>query len=91
MNSRPTWRFRRLAIVLLAVIGGIAGVSYATAAVTHIATTTISACEKQNGQIRIVTSPMNCPAQPAALDLERRRRRRPSWPRRASGASRPER
>ena len=61
MNLRPTWRFGRLAIVLLVVIGGIAGVSYATAAVTHIATTTISACEKQNGQIRIVTSSMNCP------------------------------
>ena len=54
MSRGPARRFGRFAVVVVGVLAGTAGVAYATAAVTRSASTTINACEKNNGAIRIV-------------------------------------
>lgn len=62
--ARRSGRFA--AIVVMAIVGA-AGVAYATTTVTKTATTTIQACEKSNGDIRIVSAPSDCKAQEQLL------------------------
>jgi hypothetical protein len=53
-------RFTRAATIVVAVLAGAAGVAYATTAVTKVATTTINACVKANGNLKIVSSVSAC-------------------------------
>jgi hypothetical protein len=52
----------RVATIVVAVIAGAAGVAYATNAVTKVATTTINACVKSNGDLTIVSDASACKA-----------------------------
>jgi len=55
-------RSARLLVVSGGILVGAAGVSYATASLSRsaTATTVIQACEKQNGALRVVSSPADC-------------------------------
>ncbi len=60
MTSAFARRSGRFVAIVVTVIAGAAGVAYATNAVTRTAATTIQACEKGNGDLRIVNSPSDC-------------------------------
>jgi hypothetical protein len=60
MSSALARRSGRFVAIVVTVIAGAAGVAYATNAVTRTATTTIQACEKSNGDLRVVTSASDC-------------------------------
>jgi hypothetical protein len=60
MSSAFARRTGRLAAIVVTAIAGAAGVAYATNAVTRTVTSTIQACEKSNGAIRIVGGPSDC-------------------------------
>jgi hypothetical protein len=60
MTSVFARRSGRLATIAVAVIAVAAGAAYATAAATRTATTTIQACVKNDGALRIVGSPSAC-------------------------------
>jgi hypothetical protein len=62
MASAFARRSGRVAAIVVTVIAGAAGVAYATNAVTRTDTSTIQACEKSNGDIRIVSGPSDCKA-----------------------------
>ena len=60
MSTGIARRRARVAMIVVAVIAGAVGVAYATAAVTKTATTTINACVKSNGDLKIVSNSSDC-------------------------------
>jgi hypothetical protein len=82
-------RSARLAAIAVAVSAGAAGVAYATTAATKTVTTTIQACEKSNGTIRIVSDPSSCSATEQLLTWNVEGPTGPSGPPGATGPSGP--
>lgn len=61
MSNAVAKRLGRLGVLAFVVFVGAVGVALATTALTKTATSTINACEKDNGDIRILDTGTTCP------------------------------